>query len=170
MWHVSSHLWVIALNFKICVFHLEYYRGQERGHGRVSRGETDYSDVNGQMRKMTWTLSLIVFVFFLNFYFIYLFCAWMCAFLSVYVWGWDSKAMVSTYWIQRTASRTQFSSFPRWVSGTECLSSVLWLSTSTHWAVLLLSLFSSFSAFSFIDLCSYFLPSVCLGVILVLFS
>lgn len=29
--------------------------------------------------------------------------------------------------------------------------------------------FSSFSAFSFIDLCSYFLPSVCLGVILVLF-
>lgn len=53
MWHVSSHLWVMALNFKICVFHLEYYRGQERGHGRVSRGEIDYSDVKGQMGKMT---------------------------------------------------------------------------------------------------------------------
>lgn len=151
IWHVSSHLWVISLNFKICVFHLEYYRGQERGHGRVSRREIDYSGVKGQMGIMTSTLWLIVFVLFLKFHCIYLFCAWMYAFLSVYMWGWDSRTMISTYWIQRTASKSQFSSSTRWVSGTECLSSGLWLRTSTHWVILLISLFSSFSAFSFTD-------------------
>lgn len=106
MWHVSSHLWVIALNFKIRVFHLEYYRGQERGHGRVSRGEIDYSDVKGQMGKMTRTLSLIVFVFFLNFYCVYLFCAWMYAFLSVYVWGGIQRP-----WLLHIGSRGQQAGF-----------------------------------------------------------